>query len=117
MLTGSLPRALEVRLERLHVREELSLVIHGAARVDASVAHRRLERRRGPQLERLGRLHIVVAVDEHRGRAGGRFAPFAENHGMARGGKDLGVETGGAEIVGHPLRGALHVGVVLGCAH
>ena len=35
----------EMGLERLDVQEELALVVHGATRVDASLAHRRLERR------------------------------------------------------------------------
>ena len=48
--------------DRLDLGEELALVVGGAARVEAAVAHGRLERRRCPLLQRLGRLHVVVAV-------------------------------------------------------
>ena len=56
----------EMRLERLHVEEELAFVVDRAARKDLSVADRRLERRAVPEIERLGGLHVVVAVDENR---------------------------------------------------
>jgi hypothetical protein len=54
-------------LERLDDREELPLVVGRAARVEVAVTDRRLVRRRVPQLQRLGRLHVVVPVDHHGG--------------------------------------------------
>ncbi|HET6507364.1 MAG TPA: hypothetical protein VFG42_11305, partial [Baekduia sp.] len=45
-------------------RQEVALVVGGAARVDAPVADGRLERRRVPEVERLGALDVVVAVDQ-----------------------------------------------------
>ena len=49
-------------------REEVALVVGGAAGVQAAVADRRLERRRVPQLEVARVLDVVVAVDHHRRR-------------------------------------------------
>ena len=60
---------LQVRFDGLEVHEDLALVVGGAARVDLAVADRRLERRRLPQLDRIDRLHVVVAVEEDRRRA------------------------------------------------
>ena len=40
-----------------------------AARIEAAVADGRLERRCDPFFERIGRLHIVVAVDQDRGQS------------------------------------------------
>ena len=58
--------ALQPRLGRREVHEELALVVAGAAGVDDVVLVARLERRPHPLVERIGRLHVVVAVDEHR---------------------------------------------------
>jgi hypothetical protein len=95
------------------VQEELSLVVHGAAREDLPVAHRRLEGRRRPELERLGRLHVVVAVDEDGLRAG-RPAPFTEHDRVPRRLEDLRRQARGPHVRRQPLRRARHVGLVLG---
>ncbi len=55
----------------LDVHVHLALVVGGAARVDVAVADGRLEGRRMPQLQRIGRLDVVVAVAQHGGLAGG----------------------------------------------
>src|SRR5207302_9989967 len=78
----------KVCLERFHVQEQLPFVVNGSAREDLAVSHGRLERRRRPQLERLGRLHVVVAVDENGGRAL-RLSPFADDDRMSRGRVDF----------------------------
>ena len=65
---------LQVRFDRLEVHEHLALVVGRAARVDLAVADRRLERRRGPQVHRVHRLHVVVAVEQDRRRARRRRA-------------------------------------------
>ena len=65
-LTGSAAGALQPRLGGLEVHDELALVVAGAAGVDDVVLVARLERRPHPLVERIGRLHVVVAVDEHR---------------------------------------------------
>ena len=46
------------------MHKNLSLVIRRSARVQKIVAHRRLKRRRLPQLQRLGRLKIVEETAE-----------------------------------------------------
>jgi hypothetical protein len=48
----------------------LAFVVDRAAGVEVAVALGGLEGRREPFVERVGRLHIVVAVDEHGGLAG-----------------------------------------------
>ena len=45
---------------------DLALVVRGAARQHAAVLDDRLERRRRPEVERIDRLDVVVAVDDHR---------------------------------------------------
>ena len=42
---------------------DLTFVVGGAASVKIFAAHGRLERGRGPQIERLGGLHVVVAIN------------------------------------------------------
>src|SRR5688572_19059094 len=73
----------EMRLECFHVKEELALVVHGSARVDVAVSHRRLERRRRPELERLGWLHVIVAVHQD-SRSFRCPAPLADHDWMSR---------------------------------
>ena len=108
------PVLLDVRLDGLDVHEHLALVVGGAARVDLAVAHRRLERRGGPQVQRVHRLHVVVAVEED-GRLAGRVEPVAVHHRIARRLDQLHVlEAGGAARVGGPLGAAANVGGVLG---
>ena len=50
------------RLQRLDMHVHLALVVDRAARVEIAVALGGLEGRRVPFVERIGRLHIVVAV-------------------------------------------------------
>src|ERR1019366_6110196 len=85
----------------------------GAASEELAVADRGFERGRGPQFERLGRLHVVVPVHEHGRRAGGRLAPLGEHHGMAGSGNRLRREADVHELLVQPGRGAERVGVVL----
>ena len=73
---------LQVRLDGLEVHEHLSLVVGRSARVDLAVADRRLKGRRLPQLDRVDRLHVVVAVEEDRRRAFGA-QPVAIDDGVA----------------------------------
>ena len=106
-----LPRG-EMRLERFHVQEELAFVVHRSAREDVSVAHRRLERRRRPQLERLGGLNVVVAVDENRRRSR-RISPLADDDRVAGSRIDLRRHADLVERCLHPLGRASRVGVVI----
>src|SRR5687768_16342725 len=102
-----------MRLEGLDVEEELSFVVHGPTREDFSVANRRLEWRRMPEIERLGRLYVVVAVDEHR-RCPRRAAPLADDDRVAGRLMHTRLEAHSAHRIGHPVRRARGVGGVLG---
>ena len=104
---------LQVRLDRLDVHEHLALVVGGAARVDLAVAHGRLERRAGPQLDRIDRLHVVVAVEEDR-RLAGRVQPVAVDDRVAgRVDQPDVLQAGRPQRLGRPLGGAAHVAGVL----
>jgi len=70
------------RLDRLDVGEVLRFVVAHPAGVEAAAPLRRLERRGRPKVRVLGRLHIVVAVEQH-GRA--RARALAHHHRVARG--------------------------------
>ena len=52
-------------LESLDMHEELSLVIVCSTCVNSSIADLRLERIRVPELDRIYRLNVIVAVNEH----------------------------------------------------
>ena len=102
----------QVRLDRLHVHEDLALVVDGAAGVELAVAHRGLERRRGPQLQRIHRLHVVVAVEEDRRRAFGA-EPLGVDHRMPGRLHELRVvQADPGELGGRPLGAAADVGGV-----
>ena len=72
----------EQRFKRFDLRNHLPFVVDCTAGIDVAVALGWLEGRREPFVERIGRLHIVVAVDEHRGLAGG-VQPVSVDQGMA----------------------------------
>src|SRR5690606_10674347 len=57
-------------LDRLQRQEEASLVVGGAPGVDATVLDDRFKERVFPQVLRVHRLHVEVAVDEVRGLVG-----------------------------------------------
>ncbi len=76
----------EERFERQNLREVLPLVVAHAARVEPPVADRRLEGGREPLVQRVGRLDIVMAVEDHRRRAR-RVVPLGEHH-RPPGGRD-----------------------------
>src|SRR3990167_8679592 len=98
--------------QRLEVHEDLALVVHHAAGVELAVAQGQLPGRREPLVERLGRLHVVVAVEEQGGFAGG-VQPLAVDDGMAGGGDELHfLQADALHLVGHPLRSALDVSLV-----
>ena len=85
-----------------------------AARVELAVADRRLERRRRPQVERIDRLHVVVAVEED-GRRTRRAQPFAVDDRVAGRLLDAGVlQADAGHLVAGPLGAAAHVGRMAG---
>ena len=104
---------LQVRFNRLEVHEDLPLVVGRAARVDFAVADGRLEGRGFPQLDRVDRLHVVVAVEED-GRRARRAQPVAVDDREAGRVDQLDVlQPDAAHLLRRPVRAALHVGRVL----
>jgi hypothetical protein len=98
----------------MHV--DLTLVVRGAAGEHPTVDHGRLERRRVPELDRIDRLDVVVAVDEG-GRGVRGVEPVAVDDRVAAGRGDLDVlEADPAQVVSDPLGGAAAVLAVLGQA-
>ena len=88
---------------------ELALVVDGAAAVQVVAADLRLERVALPQLERVGRLDVEVAVADHRRRALGavRGAQLADRERLPVPVDHLALAAGLADEVAHPL-GAAH---------
>ena len=98
----------EQQFHALHVRVGLSLVVGAAARVDAPVADGGLEGRRDPLFQgRLG-LHVVVAVDQHGGFAGGVQA-LGVHDGVPGGRVDAGREAQPRQFGAQELGGGGHV--------
>ena len=64
------PRGVEDRLVGLEEAEHLPLVVGRPAGVELPVANRRLEGRAEPLVQRVGRLNVVVPVDEQGGPPG-----------------------------------------------
>ena len=97
-------------LRRLEVHEELALVVARAAGVDPVVLVARLERRSDPLVQRVRRLDVVVAIDEHGGRVRAGVQPVAGDDRVAARLVQLRVvDPDPGQLVGHPLRGAAHV--------
>ena len=92
---------------------DLALVVGGATGVQAAVAHGRLERWGGPLLQRVGRLHVVVAVDESGRCIGPGVQPVGVHGGGAGRLEDLGVlQPGVGQEPGAVLGARPHVGGV-----
>ena len=102
------------RLARFEEHEQVRLVVGHAARVEPAVALGQLERRRLPELERVGRLHVEVRIDEDRRRRlwRARRAHLTDHEWAAVPVDDPGLAAGLADPVDHPLRGAPDVGAV-----
>ena len=98
--------------ERLDVHERLALVVIRTACVDGSVADLRLKGRGDPQVERIDRHHVVVAVDQD-GRQFRIDQLFTVDHRMSGGLHDLGlVGAGSQQQLGQALGTTVHVGLV-----
>src|SRR6185369_14080735 len=68
--------------QSLDMGPKLAFVVGGAAPVEATSSYLGLERRTRPQLERIRRLDVVVAVEKH-GRLAGSSEPFRVDKRMA----------------------------------
>ena len=95
-------------LGALQVGEHLALVVGGAAGVEVAVAAGRLERGGDPLFQRIGRLHVVMAVDQGR-RGTGHGRRLGIDQRMPGRGDHLGGEPHAAELVGHPVGRPVHV--------
>ena len=62
----------EPRLDAFDVRKHLAFVVGGATGVEVAVADGRLEGGADPLVDRVGRLDVVVAVDQRDGGTGDR---------------------------------------------
>ncbi|MFW6075067.1 MAG: hypothetical protein ACOC9Y_05680, partial [Chloroflexota bacterium] len=91
------------------------ILVGESPNMDGVVAQRRLERLALPQLQRLGRLFVVVAVEQHRGLTG-PGARFGEDDRLAPGGQGGGVKAQVAQVI-HQPRGAAVAGVVVQIGH
>ena len=110
---GQPPRGLQPRAGGPQVEMDLTLVVRGAAGEDPAILDPRLERRSDPQVERIDRLDVVVAVDQDRRRAVG-MQPVGIDDRVARRGGHLDVlESPALQPVGHERRSGDHVGPVL----
>ena len=111
-MTGSLPVDLQQALHRLDLDVDLAFVVTGAARENVVAADLRLEGRRLPLVERVGRLHVVVAVEKDGGLAR-RIQPFRIDQRIAFAFDQLG---GGhprrAQLVQSEFGGAPDIGLV-----
>src|SRR4029079_9111936 len=93
----------------------LTFVVAGTARDDdlAAVGERRnarRERRRVPQIERVDRLHVVVAVEQHaRALAVTLTAALAHDDWVPLGLPNAGLKTYRGQILGHIRGGRLTV--------
>ena len=105
--------------KRLHVHEELPFVVAGAACENGALGMQlrlldhRLEGRVVPQVDGVGRLHVVMSVHQH-GRLGGVHQLLAVHHRVALGGHHFHVVcTCLSEVVCHDVRalqGVLRIG-------
>src|SRR5208283_3115512 len=83
-------------------------VVRRAARKDVAIFQHRLKGRRVPHLQRIGRLYIVMAVNQHRAllRIVSRAPP---DDWMVPGPHRLGIESDVSQLLNEPLRAAIQL--------
>ena len=92
---------------------DLALVVGGTTSKEVAVSNGGFERGRSPEIERLGRLHVIVAVKEDGGFARS-FQRFRIDEWVEIRGYDLNrFKSGGAQVIGHPARTSFDVRLVL----
>ena len=103
--------------DRLDEDEHVPLVVRDAARVQAAVALRELERRRLPELERIRRLHVEVRVAEDRRRATPalRGGELADDERPRAPRNELGLAAAVADARRDPVRRGLDVALRAPC--
>src|ERR1041385_3963453 len=90
-------------LNTKNVGENLAFVIRRAARKNISVFQNRLERRRIPKLKRIGRLHVVVPVNQNR-RTPLSMLVARPNDRVARGCNQLRLQADTGQLFNQPVR-------------
>ena len=110
-LAGKLPVHRLPGAAGLDEGHQLPLVVGGAARADdlalRGVLEFRVERVAVPEVERVHRLHVVMAVEQQVPPA---FAAMAHHHRVAGRVAARGVEAQRGEVVHQPVGGAAHIG-------
>ncbi len=100
------------RLQRSQRREDVPLVVGGAAGIDAAVPDLRREGGRLPEIEGIGRLDIVVPVDQRRGLVV-RDVPVTVDDRVAPGRQERHLRHPRlAQPLGDPVRRPRHVCIV-----
>ena len=98
-------------LEKGH---ELALVVAGASRHDLLAVRAglelRLERRVPPEVQRIDRLHVIMAVEQNVRRLAARGLDAPDNHRAASGRMFGGLEAKAAELPDQPVGGPLAIG-------
>src|SRR5579884_1220156 len=111
---GKLAQDVANRLYRRQPRYQLTLVVLDTAAIHLSVAPRRLEGWRLPEVEGLRRLHVVVVVAEQRPLGPTRC--LTVDHRVAAGRHEPGFEARPPQETGHHLGRFLHAHVLTGDA-
>jgi hypothetical protein len=101
-------RLTQMRAHRLEEAHHLPLIIDRPAPDDALAARAidqtRLERRAVPQRQRVGRLHIVMPIEQHMRRAGTGGVMRGDHAGQARGLGQAGGEPHAGQLGHRPVR-------------
>jgi hypothetical protein len=105
---------LQPGLDRVDVGEVLAFVVADSAGIDVAADPARFEGRRGPEFHRIGRLHVVVSINEKRRLVGVRLRGSGEDDRVSGRRADFRLEAGRPAAGGQPLRTRLHVRRVLG---
>jgi hypothetical protein len=104
----------QVGLDGLQMCEMLPLVVGGTARKKRVRRDARLERWGFPQLQRLGRLHVVMPIDHEMGARGSLLARgFGDHDRVTVGGANPGLQSDLFAMIGQPSGTGDHVAVML----
>ena len=90
------------RLESLHDREQLSLVVRSTPGIDVAVADGRFKRRSVPEAQRIGWLDVVMPVDQD-GRFSRSRRAFGPHHRMRLAGEEGSLASQVRQVICNPL--------------
>ena len=100
---------LQPGFDRVDMGKVLPLVVADAAGIDIASDPARLEGRRGPELERIRRLNVVVAIHQKGRLFRIRFRRPRDHHRVAGGLADFGFQAGFGAPVDEPFRAEPHI--------